>query len=564
MISPSDSDIDDTNSTDELSAHYYLGNFVELIDTVEAQYGDLLLSPEKELIAGFRALNHAAQCLYVRLISRQGPLFRLEKLVYDEIGPLDEPLRELFVSGLASDAQRSTIAELGKVFTRAELGKTFGDTVDCPKSVRKAQLLEALEQLDLSPTQLCHAISDGADARLLRICGSDSVVVLQLLFFGNTRQSLTDFVLSDLGVVNYFPYRLDREGRLFESRAALDEYIVCGLFSERFYALVDTGDREGISALALEMLGVDISFVTSRRRWAKICNRVARELERSLEFTAALALYQRSETHPARERTARILESKKEWPKVTALCEEIQSAPWCEAEYEAASRIHARAARIVCKDSVPRSKDCFDEFGLLLPLTDLSVEQSVADALRNQWASVHFLENKLMNTLFGLAFWEQIFMSVPGVFHNPYQSVPADMYDGHFRERRKSELEARMALLAEVDLREELNRARALYENYQCRWVDWHRVSAEIQDAALTVIPAEHLLAIWQRQLFDPRENRNGFPDLIAFGESPGDYRMIEVKAPGDRLQDNQKRWLRYFAQHNMPASVAWVDWCDD
>ena len=121
-----------------------------------------------------------------------------------------------------------------------------------------------------------------------------------------------------------------------------------------------------------------------------------------------------------------------------------------------------------------------------------------------------------------------------------------------------------MAVLAEVDLREELNRARALYDNYQCRWVDWHRVSADIQDAALSVIPAQHLLAIWQRQLFDPRENRNGFPDLIALGENPGEYRMIEVKAPGDRLQDNQKRWLRYFAQHDMPASVAWVDWCDD
>jgi hypothetical protein len=64
--------------------------------------------------------------------------------------------------------------------------------------------------------------------------------------------------------------------------------------------------------------------------------------------------------------------------------------------------------------------------------------------------------------------------------------------------------------------------------------------------------------------LFDPRENRNGFPDLIAFGERPGDYRMIEVKAPGDRLQGNQKRWLRYFAQHDIPASVAWVDWCDE
>ena len=61
--------------------------------------------------------------------------------------------------------------------------------------------------------------------------------------------------------------------------------------------------------------------------------------------------------------------------------------------------------------------------------------------------------------------------------------------------------------------------------------------------------------------LFDPGENRRGFPDLIALGEEPGDYCLIEVKGPGDALQDSQKRWLRFFAQQGIPAQVAWVDW---
>ena len=47
------------------------------------------------------------------------------------------------------------------------------------------------------------------------------------------------------------------------------------------------------------------------------------------------------------------------------------------------------------------------------------------------------MENKLMNALFGLAFWEQIFAPVPGAFHNPYQSVPTDMYDPAFSARRR-------------------------------------------------------------------------------------------------------------------------------
>jgi len=73
------------------------------------------------------------------------------------------------------------------------------------------------------------------------------------------------------------------------------------------------------------------------------------------------------------------------------------------------------------------------------------------------------------------------------------------------------------------------------------------------------------LFATWQRQLFDPAQNSSGFPDLIAFadpaksrsgGGNLDNYCLIEVKGPGDSLQNNQKRWLRYFSQHNIPAAV--------
>ena len=43
-----------------------------------------------------------------------------------------------------------------------------------------------------------------------------------------------------------------------------------------------------------------------------------------------------------------------------------------------------------------------------------------------------------------------------------------------------------------------------------------------------------------------------------------GRYRMIEVKGPGDRLQDNQKRWLAFCAEHGMPVEVCYVRWQGD
>jgi hypothetical protein len=52
-------------------------------------------------------------------------------------------------------------------------------------------------------------------------------------------------------------------------------------------------------------------------------------------------------------------------------------------------------------------------------------------------------------------------------------------------------------------------------------------------------------------------------PDLIQFWPQEQRYRMIEVKGPGDRLQDNQIRWLEYCTAHDMPVSVCYVQWME-
>lgn len=36
---------------------------------------------------------------------------------------------------------------------------------------------------------------------------------------------------------------------------------------------------------------------------------------------------------------------------------------------------------------------------------------------------------------------------------------------------------------------------------------------------------------------------------------------MIEVKGPGDRLQDHQTRWLEFCVDHSIPVSVCYVRW---
>ncbi|HAB09157.1 MAG TPA: hypothetical protein DCE38_11965, partial [Alcanivorax sp.] len=50
-------------------------------------------------------------------------------------------------------------------------------------------------------------------------------------------------------------------------------------------------------------------------------------------------------------------------------------------------------------------------------------------------------------------------------------------------------------------------------------------------------------------------------PDLIQFWPAQRRYRMVEVKGPGDRLQDNQRRWLDFFIARDLPVAVCQVTW---
>jgi len=559
-----------TETSPELHSHYYLHNFLKLCQTVEEQYFDILAPDERNFLQQFQSLDQSAQCLYVRLISRVGPWFRESKLSYPEITGLEKAVAALLETGAAMAALGLTVEELGVLFTSTELQLVYRDLLPGPKITGKARLLQAVDELCLAEDVHLSLLTGTREEQVITPVGVGHVQLLQILFFGNRHQGLTDFVLSDLGLARYYPYKLNPEHRLFTCREALDEYLDCCEFEDIFYQLLELDDEEGLLELADHMVHRQIKFPVGLRRWQRAWNTVAREMERRQQFDLAWQLYERSDRHPSRERRARILEAQQDWTGVVTLCETMVSAPWCEAEREAANTILGRARRKLGGPMIRRSADQFREQKLkLVPHSDC-VERDAAASLHDRWHSVHFVENGLMNTLFGLAFWEQIFADVPGAFHNPYQGAPRDMYDGEFVENRKVAIQRWLQELRRASLPEVLMSNYRRYQGYQCHWVDWALVDESLLQTALQMIPADHLFAIWQRQLFDPAQNSSGFPDLIAFADpaisqpdndNPDSYCLIEVKGPGDSLQNNQKRWLRYFSQHSIPAAVAWVEW---
>ena len=74
----------------------------------------------------------------------------------------------------------------------------------------------------------------------------------------------------------------------------------------------------------------------------------------------------------------------------------------------------------------------------------------------------------------------------------------------------------------------------------------------------LETIHWSRLEPLFQLMARNPREATRGFPDLIVLEEDSVEF--IEVKGPGDRLQDRQIRWLCELNNAGIPSSVLKVN----
>jgi len=175
--------------------------------------------------------------------------------------------------------------------------------------------------------------------------------------------------------------------------------------------------------------------------------------------------------------------------------------------------------------------------------------------------TVHYVENALINSLFGLLCWPAIFAPVQGAFFHSFHHGPADLCcTGFFARRRREFAECFEELRADT-YQDTILRRFAEKQGILSPFVAWGVIDESLLRAALACFPPAHLHAWFEWIVGDVRANRSGFPDLVQFWPGRGSYRLIEVKGPGDRLQDNQRRCLDYCLSHDIPVSVCRVRW---
>jgi hypothetical protein len=535
---------------------YYLENFHQVLHWIGERYSDLLTEEEARFLASFPGLPQPSRALFVRMVMRKGELFRASKLSYPEIGCTIAAAGPLVEQGWVVQDPELTLDELFELLQKPEITRVFALS-GAERSARKADQLEALRERHEGSHRFTSWYAEAGD-QVYHILAKPLCDRLRLIFFGNFHQDWSEFVLSNLGIYRYEKVEFSPAARGFRSRRDIDDYLALHACRERF------ADGEDPLHLARELpaLGDDNEWLHSRRQ--KMLFQFGQQLEKLGNWAGAFELYEQCAYPGARARAIRVLEKDERIGLAYEWLQRAQAAPESEAERQQLLRMAPRLRRKLGHMREPAHKPTpVERIDLVLPMPteEWWVEGVVRDHLWQDEAPCFYVENALANSLFGLLCWDAVFAAIPGAFFHPFHHGPADLHSADFQRRRAALFEACFARLQDGSYRDAIRANFAAKSGLQSPFVYWDAIDEELLGLALDCIPAAHLKLWFERILLDIKANRSGFPDLIRFWPAEQRYQMVEVKGPGDRLQDNQLRWIDYCAEHGMPVSVCYLAW---
>ncbi|KAF9227566.1 hypothetical protein BS17DRAFT_773961 [Gyrodon lividus] len=192
---------------------------------------------------------------------------------------------------------------------------------------------------------------------------------------------------------------------------------------------------------------------------------------------------------------------------------------------------------------------------------ELTVEALALQRYQEQgYKGVH-CETRVIAILFGLLFWDIIFASIPGAFETPYQTAPLDVAEDSFYHSRKDLMEKR---LSDIEAGEAVNIIRHVDSVHRasgtwCVGVRWDLFSSEDLVDIVTCFGGKALSVICRVLCEDYASRGSGGPDLFLWNPEKGTCKFVEVKGPGDTLQENQRVWIDVLLRAPTPVEICRV-----
>ena len=516
---------------------YYRDNLLRLVRFVMAEHADLLMPEDARCLSAILSAGTPAQRLFARLITRKGPLLRLDRINYAEVGDLTLALEVLTDAGLVEMNPGASAPDLLAMLTRAELRSRFGSAEGT-----KAEVIGTIIERHAEP---CIRAAVMAQSPWLAVACWPCLRLAQLLFFGDGHRDLSVFVLEDLGWRRYESYRLTPDQRLFKDREEIDRYLRARLLNEATHNLDQLPGMAGPLLKALAACPVQPARL-EEKTLNRARNRLGRWFERAGEWQPALRCYAASTAHPARERRARILRRTGDERAAQKLLRTMAEAPTCAEEADFAAWFGQRRKRCAPKTTLQALGSAGSD----------RIERHAMALFAAEGGEAWHLENHLPRGLAGLAFWEVVFAPVAGAFLNPYQDAPLDLHWQDFAATRAEAIAAQKQRLAiPAHFAETLRSALQRKTGIANRLVSWRHMDGYLIERLLETVPHEILLGLACRVIDNPGATRTGFPDLLVL-YGTRDYEFVEVKGPTDSLQPAQRQWFNFLEGSGSNARV--------
>jgi VRR-NUC domain len=545
-----------------LPPKYYLDYFRFLLEFVQRLYGHILNDDERQFIEIFDQLSEDAQCLFVRFSNRSGLFFRTNKIKYEEITDIQDAINELKFNGLLEeldDIHASYIDEILNLFTKEEWLKMAPPSELSLRSLTKPNLIRSLKS-----TFHFKDLISGLDLLepVVKVCAEVEVMMFKFLFFGNRHATMTEFVVRDLGKINFEQYKDDSYTARFNNRAEADQKLMVSLTNETFYEKQQSATPPEDIYLWFVSWNASLPALSevAQPSYDRLVCKIALYLERQKLSEQALDVYQFTDKIPSRERRARLLLRLGMIDEAKALCEAMATEPQnADERFFAIDFEQKLATKKRTKKSVTQFLHDAESVTVSIDYRR-RVEQGVSDYFVERGYQAVHSENYPWRGLFGLVFWDIIYDTNVQAIHHPLQRSPSDFYLPDFYFKRQTQIKQRL---------EELDTTERFLENIETTFiqkfgvanvmVDWHEVLIGLCQIIVKNLTVRQLNVILLEMAQNLRENTHGFPDLMVWNDNG--MELIEVKSPTDHLSAQQLYWLQLFKREDIAARVLRVDW---
>lgn len=599
----------------------YQQNFCLLIHEVLRSNPHLFTDDEIFFMESFTSLSNDSQRLFVRLYLRKGPWFRMSHISYSEVLDPQEAVKGLSATGYICSVEDTDgfhdndIKEMLNLLTVSELRDILGKLKSCNYGTRKKNLVESLlssyedglcpslPSVILDKTGACIRISSKAESLIWRA---------ERLFFLNSEQDLSAFLLVDLGIVKYPTYNCIISEQIFSGRddllayeeaievAQLMDQALDGNDVELVLRCIKIGDShiscspmKAIKSSTSESAATFFSCFSALWVYSKVVSLGVSFLEGERRYKDAINLLKwllNCFTCDGRRgywtlRLSINLEHIGCPNESLAVAEDGLQDPWVRAGSRMAlqrrilrlgkpprrwktpsfsasikrkiTEVHVQGRPLNCEMGMKNR--FYGEDGEQCGVEQLALQYYSGEG--GGWQGVH-TESGIWLTIFGLLMWDIIFSDVLNVFRTRFQTAPLDLATDCFYLARKSCIESHLQKIHNGMAEGILIMSWESHVGTACRGVNWNRHSLTELRAAVTCVGGPCLASLCRHLAQDYRSWSSGMPDLLLWrfhGEYRGEAKLVEVKGPRDQLSEQQRAWLLFLMDCGFNTEVCKV-----